>query len=100
MFRRTTIHVPSILINSTLREMRDHGKFLLLHSPGKEWKPFIKGIIAREKFLEWNKLWDNFIEEELRDEDLHPKKKTFNDDVALAVWMKGKKKKDLSKEVF
>lgn len=33
----------------------------------------------------------------MRDEDLHPKKKTFDDDVALAAQMKGKQKKDLSK---
>jgi len=33
----------------------------------------------------------------LQDEDLHPKKKSFDDDVALAARMKGKQKKDLSK---
>jgi len=31
----------------------------------KEWKPFIKGIVAKEKLLDWNRLWDNFIQEEL-----------------------------------
>jgi len=26
-----------------------------------EWKNFIKGIVAREKLPNWNRLWDNFI---------------------------------------
>ena len=33
----------------------------------------------------------------MRDEDLHPKKKSFNDDVELAARMKSKQKKDSSK---
>ena len=33
VFCRTTVHVPSILIDSTLQGMRDHGKVLLLQSP-------------------------------------------------------------------
>jgi len=33
----------------------------------------------------------------LQDEDLHPKKKALDDDMALALRMKGKQKKDLSK---
>ena len=62
----------------------------------EEWKPFIKGIVAREKFLDWNRLWDDFIQGELRDKDLHPTKRV-DEDVALAARMKGKQKKDLSK---
>ena len=56
----------------------------------KEWKPFIKGIVAREKFPEWNRLRNDFIQEELRDENLHPKKRALNDDMALAARMKSK----------
>lgn len=63
----------------------------------EEWKPFIKGIVAREKFLDWNRLWDEFIQEELRDKDLPSKKRASEDDMALAARRKGKKKKDLSK---
>ena len=36
----------------------------------------------------------------LQGEDLHLKKKTFNDDVALATQMKDKQKKHLSKVTF
>ena len=31
----------------------------------EEWKPFNKGIVAREKLPDWNTLWDDFIQEEL-----------------------------------
>jgi hypothetical protein len=32
----------------------------------KEWTSFIKGIVAREKLLDWSRLWDDFVQEELR----------------------------------
>lgn len=50
----------------------------------EEWKPSIRGVVARVKLVEWNRLWDDFIQEELRDEDLHPKN-TFDDGVAVAA---------------
>lgn len=50
----------------------------------KEWNPFIKGISTRYKLLDWNMLCDDFIQEELRDEYLHKKKKSIQDRVALA----------------
>lgn len=31
----------------------------------KECKPYIKGIVACDKLLDWNRLWDDFIQEEL-----------------------------------
>lgn len=31
----------------------------------KEWKPFIKGIVSHEKLPDWNRLWEDFIQEEL-----------------------------------
>jgi len=61
----------------------------------EEWKPFIKGIVSREKLPDWNRLWDDFIQEDLRDKDLHPSKKV-DEDVALLAKMKCKWK-DLSK---
>jgi len=51
----------------------------------EEWRPFIKGITTREKLSDWNKLWNNFIQEELQDEDLHQKKKALDDDMELAA---------------
>lgn len=63
----------------------------------EEWNPFIKGIVAREKLPDWNRLWDDFIKEELPDEDLLKKKKTSDDNMTLVGRMKGKAKKNLSK---
>jgi hypothetical protein len=37
----------------------------------KEWTFFIKGIVAQEMILDWWRLWDEFIHEELRVEDLN-----------------------------
>jgi hypothetical protein len=31
----------------------------------KPWVPFIKGIVAREKLLDFDRLWDDFIQEEI-----------------------------------
>jgi hypothetical protein len=35
----------------------------------KQWTSFIKGIMAREKLPDWTRLWDDFIQEELQDEE-------------------------------
>jgi hypothetical protein len=37
----------------------------------KEWTLFIKGIVARENLPNWSSLWDDFIQEEFRDEELN-----------------------------
>jgi len=56
---------------------------------------FIKGVVSCEKLLDWNKLWDDFIQEELRDDDLQHKSCEEN---ALATQLKKSKgMKDLSK---
>jgi len=47
-------------------------------------KAFIKWIVAREKLPDLNRLWDDFIQEELRDEDLHLKKRE-DDDMELTT---------------
>jgi hypothetical protein len=37
----------------------------------KQWTPFIKGIVACENLPDWSRLWDDFVQEELRDEELN-----------------------------
>jgi hypothetical protein len=32
----------------------------------KQWKVFVRGVVAREKLPDWERLWDDFTEEELR----------------------------------
>lgn len=32
----------------------------------KPWNTFVRGIVAREKLLDWDRLWDDFTQEEIR----------------------------------
>jgi hypothetical protein len=32
----------------------------------KQWEVFVQGVVAREKLLDWERLWDDFTQEELR----------------------------------
>jgi hypothetical protein len=36
----------------------------------KEWTSFFKGIVEHEKILDWSRIWDEFVLEELQDEYL------------------------------
>jgi hypothetical protein len=71
------------------------------------WTLFIKGVVAHEKLPDWSRLWDEFVQEELRDEELNGgRHKVDDENVALANQVKkgkkivnkdDKKKKDMSK---
>jgi hypothetical protein len=80
----------------------------------KSWEPFVKGICAREKLPNWERLWDDCIQEETREESKASKQGDGEENLALvsqAKKGKGKgskgnsegetsqpgKKKDLSK---
>jgi hypothetical protein len=32
----------------------------------KSWDVFARGVVAREKILDWQQLWDDFVQEEIR----------------------------------
>jgi hypothetical protein len=34
----------------------------------KSWEPFVKGFYARENLPDWQRLWDDCIQEETREE--------------------------------
>lgn len=36
----------------------------------EKWAPFVKGVVARENLPNWERLWDDFIQEETREEAL------------------------------
>jgi hypothetical protein len=61
----------------------------------KEWTPFFKGIMEREKILDWSRMWDDFVLEELQDEDLNGGQYKNNDENVSLVSQekKGKFKK-------
>jgi hypothetical protein len=50
----------------------------------KPWTPFIKGIVAREKLPDFDRLWDDFIQEEIREESLAGQQVGDDENLALA----------------
>jgi len=58
----------------------------------KEWTLSIKGIMAQEKFPNWSRLWDDFAQEELQDEDLNGGRYK-NDDEYIVLTSQAKKGK-------
>jgi hypothetical protein len=37
-----------------------------LNGVSKQWAVFVEGIVAREKHPGWERLWDDFVQEETR----------------------------------
>lgn len=67
-----------------------------------EWDVFVKCVVGRKELPDWSRLWDNFTQEEIREESQSrdpdkSKDSTEDPNVALHVKGKGKKKKDVSK---
>ena len=66
----------------------------------KEWTLFIEGIVAHEKLPDWSRLWDDFVQEELWDEELNRDRyKNDDENVVLASQVEmGKFKKFVNGE--
>jgi hypothetical protein len=32
----------------------------------KRWGPFVRGIVSREVMPTWDRMWDDFVQEEIR----------------------------------
>jgi hypothetical protein len=66
-----------------------------LNSCTKPWGPFVRGIVAREIMPTWERLWDDFVQEETRlISETFGQQQTLQGDEDLALWTKGKKKTD------
>jgi hypothetical protein len=66
-----------------------------LHSFTKPWAPFIQGIVAREVLPTWERMWDDFAQEEIRlasESSGQRQQQSGQGDEELALWTKGKKK--------
>jgi hypothetical protein len=37
-----------------------------MNSFTKPWGPFVRGIVAREVMLTWERMWDDFFQEDIR----------------------------------
>jgi hypothetical protein len=55
-----------------------------LNGFSKPWAPFIKGIMARETLPKFDRLWDDFIQEEIREESLAGQQVGDDEKLALA----------------
>jgi hypothetical protein len=63
----------------------------------KPWGPFVRGIVAREVMPTWERMWDDFVQEETRlveEASRHRQQQLGQGDEDLAFWRKGKKKAD------
>jgi hypothetical protein len=66
-----------------------------LHSFTKPWGPFIQGIVARERLPTWDRMWDDFAQEEIRltaESSGQRQQQSGQGGEDLALWTKGKKK--------
>jgi hypothetical protein len=61
----------------------------------KPWGPFVRGIVSREIMPTWERLWDDFVQEETRlTSETSGQQQTLQGDEDLYLWTKGKKKVD------
>jgi hypothetical protein len=66
-----------------------------LQSFTKPWGPFIQGIVAREALPTWERMWDDFAQEEIRlasESSGQRQQQSGQGGEDLALWAKGKKK--------
>jgi hypothetical protein len=68
-----------------------------MNSFTKSWGPFVQGIVAREVMPTWERMWDDFVQEEIRhvaeasgQQQQHQQQQTISGDEDLALWTKGK----------
>ena len=70
---------------------------IALNGFSKSWDVFVRGIVAREHTLDWDRLWDEFMQEELRLASLSGsnshQKGEEEENIALAGKGKAKSKK-------
>jgi hypothetical protein len=70
-----------------------------LNSFTKPWGPFVRGIVAREVMPTWERIWDDFIQEEIRFASEASGQRQQQQHIGqgeedLSLWSKGKKKVD------
>jgi hypothetical protein len=68
-----------------------------MNSFTKPWGPFVRGIVAREVMPTWERMWDDFVQEEIRlaaEASGQRQQQIGQGEEDLALWTKGKKKAD------
>ena len=62
----------------------------------EKWTSFVKGVVTRENLLNWERLWDDFVQEETREEALCSRQLKGEEDeenIALTSGVRKKGKK-------
>jgi hypothetical protein len=63
-----------------------------MNSFTKPWGPFVWGIVAREVMPTWERMWDDFVQEEIRlVAKAYGQQQTVSGEESLTLWTKGKK---------
>jgi hypothetical protein len=70
-----------------------------MNSFTKPWGPFVRGIVVRKVMPTWERMWDDFVQEEIRlavkdFRQQQQQQRTVSGDENLSLWTKGKKKTD------
>jgi hypothetical protein len=63
-----------------------------LNGVSKQWAIFVEGIVAREKLPGWERLWDDFVQEETRRGYVHGSSSTGHEEENVALATTSKKK--------
>jgi len=63
-----------------------------LNGVSKQWAVFVEGIVAREKLPGWERLWDDFVQEETRRGYVHGSSSTGHEEENVALATTSKKK--------
>jgi hypothetical protein len=72
---------PMVLVMTTLNDFSE------------SWGSFVRGIVAREAIPSWERLWDDFVQDELRcNSGYSIQQHIAKGEEDLALWTKGKKK--------
>ena len=64
-----------------------------LNGFSKSWETFVRGIVARENMPSWERLWDDFVQEELRVGSGSSSGQHGGDEDTVALAAEGEKKK-------
>jgi hypothetical protein len=63
-----------------------------LNGVSKQWVVFLEGIVAREKLPNWERLWDDFVQEETQRGYVHGSSSTGHEEENVALAANNKKK--------
>ena len=77
-------------------EVVDHNSMVrtTLNNFTKPWGPFVRDIVAREVMPTWERMWDDFVQEEIRlvvEASGQQQQQLVSGVEDLALWTKGKK---------